>query len=309
MKYRWIKKVMVFDTRVHSLPHWAEHSVLQPTPILLDSETIRFYAGMRDEKGQSRVGYIDVLSSDPRQVVNISQKPVLNLGKDGYFDDCGVVPSAITNFSGKYYMYYAGYSLLKKVRFSVLGGLAESDDGVNFTRCSTVPIFERTSEHALFRVAHTILKKKGMYMIWYGGGNHFFEMNGYTYPVYDIYLCETDNLSKITNVAQRVLTFQNDDEYRVARPYVVYRNGLFCMFLCVATKSKGYRLGYAESTNGYEWIRCDEKLGIDVSLNDDWDSQMMGYPSFLETKYGAYLFYNGNEYGRYGFGYAELINN
>jgi hypothetical protein len=78
------------------------------------------------------------------------------------------------------------------------------------------------------------------------------------------------------------------------------------MFLCVATKSKGYRLGYAESEDGYTWQRYDENLNLTTSTTG-WDSEMMGYPAFVSTKYGAYLFYNGNEYGKYGFGYAKLV--
>ena len=34
---------------------------------------------------------------------------------------------------------------------------------------------------------------------------------------------------------------------------------------------------------------------------------MMAYPAFVRTKNKAFLFYNGNEYSKEGFGYAELI--
>jgi len=307
MKFKWNRKGMIFDSRINAMPSWAKHSILQPTPILRDEgEIIRLYAGMRDELGQSRIGYIDVLSKDPSHIIDVAPCPVLDIGNDGFFDDAGVVPSAVCKVDGIYYMYYAGYSLLKKVRFSVLGGLAQSTDGTHFERCLLVPVFERTNKHALFRVPHTILKENDIYRIWYGGGDHFFEMAGYTYPVYDVYYCETEDLLNIPKSAINVLTFENEDEYRVARPYVVKYNDKYCMFLCIATKSKGYRLGYAESTDGYTWKRNDVALNLNVSLRG-WDSEMMGYPSFIETKYGAYLFYNGNEYGKYGFGYAELV--
>ena len=77
------------------------------------------------------------------------------------------------------------------------------------------------------------------------------------------------------------------------------------MFFCSSTKTKGYRLAYAESTNGINWTRDDNKLNLDVS-STGWDSQMMGYPGYIKTIHGTYLFYNGNDYGKEGFGVAVL---
>ncbi|MCC2625500.1 MAG: hypothetical protein K0R14_1373 [Burkholderiales bacterium] len=310
MKFTWNKKGMVFDIRVNKMPKWASGSLLQPTPILIDNgEVIRIFVGMRDTLGQSRIGYVDVSSKNPGEIIRISEDYVLDVGNDGCFDDSGVVPASIINDAGQYKMFYAGYSLLSKVRFSVLAGLAygnAADIEVHFNRYKKVPVFERTHEHTLFRVPHTVLKEDNIYKIWYGGGDHFIKFNDYTYPVYDIYYCETDNLLKIPESSSKVLTFANADEYRVARPYVVKFDKIYGMFLCVATKTKGYRLGYAESYDGLIWNRCDSNLNLYPSENS-WDSDMMGYPSFVQTKYGSYLFYNGNEYGKYGFGYSELV--
>ena len=51
--------------------------------------------------------------------------------------------------------------------------------------------------------------------------------------------------------------------------------------------------------------RKDEEIGIDVS-ESGWDSQMQAYPAVLRCRDRVYLFYNGNDYGRDGFGYAIL---
>jgi hypothetical protein len=198
MKFNWQKKGMVFDIRQNKLPLWVNNSLLQPTPILLDDgEIIRIYVGMRDESGQGRIGFVDVSSKNPTNILAVSENPALDLGGDGAFDDSGVVPSAIIFDGGEYHMYYAGYSLLKKVRFSVLGGLAKSSDGKSFKRVSTTPVFERAPEHMLFRVPHSIMRENNKYRIWYGGGSSFMNHENYTYPIYDIYYCETDNLENM----------------------------------------------------------------------------------------------------------------
>ena len=68
-----------------------------------------------------------------------------------------------------------------------------------------------------------------------------------------------------------------------------------------------YRLAYAESHDGLNWTRLDEKLNMNLS-ETGWDSAMMAYPSVVHYKNRTYMFYNGNGFGRDGFGYAELIS-
>jgi hypothetical protein len=45
--------------------------------------------------------------------------------------------------------------------------------------------------------------------------------------------------------------------------------------------------------------------GIDVS-NTGWDSEMICYPCVFEHKGTKYMLYNGNGYGRTGFGLAVM---
>ena len=46
--------------------------------------------------------------------------------------------------------------------------------------------------------------------------------------------------------------------------------------------------------------------GLNIS-GEGWDSDMMCYPHVYQTNDKVYMLYNGNEFGRYGFGAAELI--
>jgi hypothetical protein len=68
---------------------------------------------------------------------------------------------------------------------------------------------------------------------------------------------------------------------------------------------QSYRLGYAESRDGISWTRKDDEVGIERS-QDGWDSQMMQYCHIYEYRGKKYLFYNGNEFGKSGIGYAIL---
>jgi hypothetical protein len=70
-------------------------------------------------------------------------------------------------------------------------------------------------------------------------------------------------------------------------------------------KSNSYRIGYAESADGIEWIRKDDYLGLDVSPSG-WDSEMVAYPYIYADATKKYMFYNGNGFGRSGLGCAVL---
>ena len=45
---------------------------------------------------------------------------------------------------------------------------------------------------------------------------------------------------------------------------------------------------------------------IERGMPGEWDADMQRYPSLLAHDGRLYLLYNGNEFGRYGFGAAVL---
>lgn len=300
---RWKKKGILFSPM--NQVTWAVHSALQPTPLIINDKYCRIYCGMRDDEGISRIGYVNIMKKGNELVVDsVSGKPVLDIGLPGTFDDNGVVPSAIVRNDGKIWMYYAGYQLVKKVRFLVLCGLAISeDDGLTFRRLKHTPILERTSDEFLFRVIHTIMRDNGKWKVWYGGGNYFQSHQNKTLPVYDIRYMESSDGINFPQKGSTVLS-NGHAEHRVGRPYVIKRNEKYFMFFGASTPEIPYRLAYAISENGLDWKR-EEDIGLTYHQND-FDSGMSAYPSIIELEGKTYMIYNGNEYGKYGFGYAEL---
>jgi predicted GH43/DUF377 family glycosyl hydrolase len=300
---KWIKKGLLFTT-ADSLPHWADNSALQPCPLKISDNTVRFYCGFRDQKGVSRVGYVDVQKQgDDLKVINVSEHPVLNIGEDGCFDDNGVVPSCIVKTEEEIRMYYAGYQIVQKVRFLVLGGLAISKDGgETFQRYQQNPVLERTSSELLFRVVHSMLWEDNKWKVWYGGGSYFEKHGERTLPVYDIRYMES--VDGIHFPEEHKVVLENaGTEHRVGRPFVYKDEKEYYMFFGASTKEVPYRLTYATSADGTSWNRKD--IGIEYGA-EDFDSEMSAYPSIIMLEGKTFLFYNGNNYGNAGFGYAVL---
>jgi predicted GH43/DUF377 family glycosyl hydrolase len=303
---KWEKKGLIFNP-INKLS-WAKHSALQPTPILIHNDTIiRIFIGCRDNDGISRIGFVDVEANDPSVIITYSENPILETGMPGTFDENGVVPSAIIKHDNQFYLYYAGYQLGSKVRFYVFCGLSISDDGLNFKRYQRVPVLDRTDQELLFRVIHSIRYENNVWKCWYGGGDKFENESGKSYPIYDIRYAESSDAIHFPDEPHICIPVKGGDEHRVGRPYVIKHENTYKMFYGVGKKSIGYRMGYAESTDGLSWKRKDDLVGISVdSAHNAWDSQMISYPAVVQTKKSTYMFYNGNNYGYNGFGYAEL---
>jgi predicted GH43/DUF377 family glycosyl hydrolase len=301
---KWKKMGLVYGPEGNS--DWARHSALQPTPLVKHEEgLIRVFAGFRDDDGVGRVGFVDLDAENPSKVLGVSRRPALDIGVPGAFDDNGVIPTSVVEREGKLYLFYAGYQLVRKVKFLVFCGLAVSaDGGETFTRYSRVPVCDRTSEELYFRVIHMMMLDDGRWRAWYGAGDSFDVEDGKQYPRYNIRHAFSPDGVHLGDDYQ-VCVDMRGGEYRVGRPYVIKHDGLYKMFFGAGTIAEGYRLAYAESPDGISWTRKDEELGIDVSASG-WDSRMQAYPSIVHYRDRTYLFYNGNDYGLEGFGYALL---
>lgn len=301
MKWRKLGRVYV----AHSKQGWARGWAMLPTTLLLDGgDRIRVFVSSLDEQRVGRVGYVDVDGRDPRRVLSVSERPVLDIGPPGAFDDNGVNPVSICEADGTLRLYYVGWQLGVRVRYFLFMGLATSNDcGESFLRHSHAPVFERSDEEYLVRAGGHIRPFSRGWRAWYAGGRELTHRGGKQQPTYQLrYLESPDGLSWGPS-GEVCLQFSGSDEFGFGRPSVVPHEGVLRMWYSIRTHSKGYRIGYAESEDGRKWERRDDRAGIDVS-DAGWDSEMVCFPCIEQTPYGTYMFYNGNGYGESGFGVA-----
>lgn len=282
---------------------WAAHSALQPTPLILE-DRIRVYAGFRDAFGVSRVGYVDLDRRDPLRVLGWSRRPVLDIGAPGCFDENGVVPCAVVRHGDALRLYYAGYQLGVKVRFMVFGGLALSrDGGESFQRRGGVPLTDRTDDARCFRVIHSLAFDDGVWRTWCGAGSTFRNSgDGRSLPEYNVRYMESPDGVAFPSLSETALDVQGV-EYRVGRPYVARCDDGWIMHYGYSTADAPYRLGFAVSPDGRRWTRRDDAMELPSA---DWDAGMSAYPATVTVEGRTWLFYNGDDYGREGFGVALL---
>lgn len=303
---RWEKLGRVW-TAAGELP-WARTHATLPTATMLDAERIRVFVACLDENKVGRVGYVDLLARDPRQVLAVAERPVLDVGAPGTFDDNGVNPLWLVEHEGRLYLYYVGWQLGTRVRYYLFCGLAVSEDGgQSFARVSQAPLLDRTDGELFVRTAPCVRHEGGVWKMWYIGGDSWVEGRGKQLPRYGLRYLESDDPRRWRGPSRLVMDVRGGDEHGFGRPFIardaVEDGGRYRMWYSVRTISAGYRLGYAESPDGLAWERMDAAVGIAPSPAG-WDSEMVCYSFLQPTRYGTYLFYNGNDYGATGFGVA-----
>ena len=304
---RWKKLGLVYspDGRLA----WAQSHAMIPTPVRLNDEVIRVFVTFCDAAGIGRPGYVDVSANNPLKVLRVSQKPLLDLGKPGTFDENGMLTCSVTDLgNGKMYMYYVGFELGTKIRYRLLTGLAISEDGgETFGRYAPTPVLERSAAEMYFRGGPYCLHGPQRFRLWYVAGSEWIELDGKSMPVYDIRYAESEDGIHWPDKGEIQIAISEADGNGFGRPCVMPKaSGGYRMFYSVRRRSFGaYRLGYAESDDGRVWIRKDDKLNLDVTPGS-FDSDAIMYAAPMEIDGKLYVFYNGNDFGRDGFAVAVL---
>lgn len=305
---KWKKLGLVFNP--NNFSNWAFSHAMIPTPLRISEEIVRVYITFCDVKGIGRTGYVDLSAGNLKDVVGYSKNPVLDIGKNGTFDENGVLACSVIDAGhGKHHMYYVGFECGHKIRYRLLTGLALSGDGgITFERYSTVPVLERSSKELYFRGGPCCLKERDKFRMWYVAGSSWTEINGKSMPEYNICYIESEDGLNWPSFGEIQIHVTDPDEHGFGRPFVIRsKSGKYKMFYSVRKRSVcSYRLGYAESRDGRNWKRMDDQLNLDIS-EKGFDSDAIMYATPIEVRGKMYVFYNGNDFGKDGFAIAELI--
>ncbi|MCI3204945.1 MULTISPECIES: hypothetical protein [Pandoraea] len=300
----WNKLGLVFDAAKYTNQQWFCNSALTPQPFRLNDETIRVFAGFRDAEGVSRIGYVDIASGDPSRILGVSKTPVLDIGRDGCFDDNGVIMGDVVKTPSGVYLFYVGFQLVRKAKFLAFSGVALSEDGgETFRRLSESPILERDRFQSTIGAIHTARYENGVWRIWFARGDGWEMINGVPYPQYHICYTETKDLLNIPRSAVTCVEAVSP-EYRIGRPKVYkVADGSYVMYATKGTISGEYTPSFFRSNDGIKWERDDSSLGIAPS-ESGWDSETLCYPTLISDAGQTLMIYNGNKMGLNGFGAA-----
>lgn len=304
---RWQKKGLIYAPGAPGGDLWwaRTHGHL-PTVDPSVTEVIRIWFTGLDENNYGRIGYADLDTADPGQILSVSPEPVLDLGELGSFDDCGVVVSCLLDFNGRTYMYYHGFQRTARAPYLLFTGLAVAEPGgTNFIKHSQVPVLDRIDGDPFIRAAPCVIRDGDLLKMWYVSCAHWSEQNGSLHYRCNIRYATSEDGIAWKSSDRVCVEPQGDDEYAVGRPWVLHEQGVYRMWYSRRGSKEPYQMGYAESVDGLTWQRKDELVGIEKSAAG-WDSEMVCYPCVTDAAGRRLMFYNGNRRGASGFGYAVL---
>jgi len=258
---------------------------------------------------------VDVDRTDPTKILEVSARPILELGALGEFDEFGTYPVSVARSGGEVRAYYGGWTRCESVPFNVAIGFATSrDEGRTFTKAGSGPVLPYTPDEPFVVGGPKIRFFGGTWYLWYIAGRKWKVVDGRPEPVYKIRMASSPDGIHWSKTNRDLLESRIEEDEAQASPDVFYSNGRYHMFFCYRYsagfrgRERGYRIGYASSGDLTHWARDDSKAGIDVS-DEGWDSEMVSYPHVFALDERIYMAYLGNQVGRHGFGLARLEGN
>ncbi len=314
---KWNKLGKIFDPTKYDLPHNCFAFAKSPQAIVFDDFVrVYFSAAEKDNSGKllSHVLYVDFDKSFSN-ILDIAKKEVIPLGNLGCFDEHGIFPFNVYKDDNKILAFTTGWNRKISVSADAAIGFAQSDNqGLTFKKNGEGPILA-SSLHEPFLVGDAFVTKfNKIYHMWYIFGLRWINdpITNISERVYKIAHANSTDGINWNRDSQCIIPDSINENECQALPTVIYHKDRYHMFFSYRDalgfridKNKGYRTGYAYSYDLKNWTRDDKNVGIEFS-NDGWDSDMMCYPFVFYCDDKVYMLYNGNEFGKYGFGIAVL---
>jgi len=317
--FKWKKLGRIFDPTKIENKWWMKEFAQAPAVLIFDN-FVRVYFSCRpprDGKGQyvSYTGYVDLKKDNLFEIIDISEKPILELGESGTFDEFGTYPVSVIRNDHEIVAYYGGWTRCESVPFNVAIGIAKSkNNGTSFEKLGKGPLLSYSPDEPFVLSGPKIRKFNDKWYLFYIAGKKWVQNNNLPEPVYKIRLAVSDDGINWEKENRDIIENRIDENEAQASPDVFYYKNRYHMFFCYRHslnyrgKDYGYRIGYASSNDLIKWKRDDSKAGIDIS-EDGWDSEMVAYPHVFELDEKVYMMYLGNQVGRFGFGLAILDDN
>lgn len=281
---------------------WMRSHAANPVPEPLGGREFRVYFGCRDGDNRSHVGWVDIELADGARVLRVAAEPVLAPGPPGAFDDSGTSMGCLVRDGGRTLLYYLGWNLGVTVPWRNSIGLAVRDrpDGA-FVKRSLGPLLDRCDADPFTLSYPCVVRAGDRWRMWYGSNLSWGKTEADMRHV--IKAAESDDGLEWRRDGGVAVGFERFDDYALCRPWVLADGPVWRMWY--AYRGARYRIGYAESADGRHWERQDHRAGIDVTPGA-WDGEMICYPCVFDAPGGRYMLYNGDGYGRTGFGLAVL---
>lgn len=307
MKQKWKKLGLLYAPQgADRHPKLLSHAA-NPLPVHLEGDIYRIFYSGRDEQNRSSVGAVDI-DIVQRRVVNDHREPFFEHGPPGSFYSDGVSIGNCYVVDGVRYMLFMGWQNPNGEHWrGDIGRLVVKSD-LTLKMENDHPFLSSDSIDPIsLSYPWVEAKNNGGYDMWYGSTRTWNAGNGEMIHVIQHAISGDGHTWSRTGLA---VPYEIGLAQAFSRPTVVINEGRdFEMWFSYRSGSgEKYRIGYAQSIDGIKWDLCLSAVGIDVS-SSGWDSEMIEYPFVFKHNEVLHMLYNGNGFGKTGFGLAVSDGN
>lgn len=291
---------------------WTSHAQA-PTVLVLGPRLWRAYFAGRDADNCSRIFFADLDPEDDMRVVQLHDQPLLECGPPGSFDVHGMGPAAALRDGAGVRLYYSGIAQRRDVPCQIAIGLAQGDDGgASFERAASGPVIGTSALDPLFVSTPFVWRDGARWRAIYNSATRWVRHESQWECLYDLREAESaDGIAWIPR-PQPVLGL-GPGEAGLARPWLLRSGAGYEMWFCRRglrdfrrAGGETYRLQSARSADGRHWQRAAGDIAwAEPPQAGDWDGWMQAYPCVVPHREQLVMFYNGNDFGRGGFGWAS----
>jgi len=305
MSAKWQKLGLLYcSSRYGRHPKLLSHAA-NPLPVQLEGDVYRVFFSGRDADNRSSVGAVDI-DIVKREVIFEHQQPFFQHGPEGSFYADGVSIGNCYTVRGIQYMLFMGWQSPKAGHWrGDIGRLIVQSD-LTLKLDGDAP-FMGTDNVDPISLSYPWVQEnpQGGYHMWYGSTAAWDAGNEEMLHVIN-YATSRDGHS--WSREGLAVPYELGKAQAFSRPTVARdeHGGYEMWFSYRGDCRKKYRIGHAISRDARKWALTLDEACIDVST-DGWDSEMIEYPFVFDHKGQRYMLYNGNDYGRTGFGLAVLF--
>jgi len=275
-----------------------------PLAILLRKDIYRVFYSGRDILNRSSVGYVDI-DIEKKKILNYPQEVLIAFGAEDSFYSHGISIGNLYVMDGNNYILFMGWQYPKNEHWRGDIGRLRLINMDKLVLDPLEPFFFYDKEDNVSLSYPYVLFHDKIFKMWYGSTINWDAGNGEMIHVLK-YATSSDGIYWKKHGI--VIPYEIGIAQAFSKPSVIIDNTGYNMWFSYRSGSgMTYRIGYAYSSDGSQWQRKDEHVGLKPSPSG-WDSEMICYPYVFDHKGKRYMLYNGNGYGKTGFGLAVLEN-
>lgn len=273
-----------------------------PLPVYMEGDVYRIFFSGRDELNRSSVGAVDV-DIFQRKVIKEHHFPFFEHGPTGSFFSDGISIGNCYEADGIRYMLFMGWQNPTNGHWRGDIGRLIVTPQLTLELDSPEPFMGNNPVDPIsLSYPWVLARPSGGFHMWYGSTLTWDAGNSEMLHV--IQHASSDD-GRNWNRTGLAVPYELGRAQAFSRPTVVMSDcGDFEMWFSYRSGAgEKYRIGHARSMDGKKWELDLNSARIDVS-SSGWDSEMIEYPFAFYHSGALYMLYNGNGYGKTGFGLA-----